>query len=1016
MKNHFYRWFGRPTRQGAVSKGLLKFAAIAVAMLVSVGVYAQDKTVSGKVTDSADGSGLPGVSVSVKGTNKGTQTDANGLYKLSVSPNATLVFSFVGYAKQEISVGNRSQVNVALVSETKALEEVVVVGYGTQKVKDATGAVSSISPKDFNKGVINSPEQLLQGRVAGVQMTPNSGDPGSGISINIRGTASLRGDNGPLFVIDGVPLDNTDMANNQSGDAGVGQVASRNPLNFMNPADIENISILKDASAAAIYGARGANGVVLITTKKGKSGAGIFNFSANFSVASIAKKYDLLTPSEFLAQMQRAGQDVNSSLVNGKSSTDWQDQVFRTAVTQNYNMSYGGGTDKTSYYFSLGYQDQQGIVKTTAQDKLQARINATHKLFDDKVTIGVAMTVAKINDVYAATGGNVGYEGNLLGRVINTNPTFPVYDATGAYFTTGSLAFRNPVSLINNYHQYGPTTRALVNVFGSWEIIKGLTYKLSLAQDNGSSTLNTYLDPNTPGFQNSIPNNAGRAIIGNKLRTTSTIEHTLNYKKTIGKSEVDAIAGFSYQKFENSGSNVQANYFVVPSGFDLVNNLGYVDNTGTNKPYTASSFANKTELQSYFTRVAYNYAGKYYLTGTLRVDGSSKFGANNKYGYFPAVNGAWRLTEEEFLKGSFLSDLKLRAGYGVTGNSEGFPANQSITTFIPNPSSGGIAKENIANPDLKWESMTSYGVGIDFGLMKGRLSGTVDYFNKTTNNLLFALSAAMPEVATTKWSNLDASVVNQGVEVTLNYDVLAGKKLSWNISANATVLNNKLEKLNNTVMTGSVFGQGLTGAYVQPLKAGYALYSFFVPEFQGFDASGNNIFKLDPKDNKTPLQVYAGSPIPTFTWGLNNTLAYGPWNMTVFINGQSGGYIFNNTALALGGAPALKQGNNIDRRWLDTKESFSNGLAASTRFVEKSDFIRVSNVTISRNIPLDSKYIKGLSVSLSGQNLLLISDYKGLDPEVTNPSAAINGVTSRGIDYVSYPKARTFTIGVNANF
>lgn len=989
---------------------------MAVATLFSVGAYAQDRAVSGKVTDAADGSALPGVSVQVKGTNKGTQTDATGSFKVNVSGKAVLVFSFVGYARQEVSVGERSQVNVSLASETKSLDEVVVIGYGTQKVKDATGAVSSLSTKDFNRGVINSPEQLLQGRVAGVQMTPNSGDPGSGISINIRGTASLRGDNGPLFVIDGVPLDNTDLTNNSSGDAGVGTVASRNPLNFMNPADIENISILKDASAAAIYGARGANGVVLITTKKGKSGAGQFNFSANVSVATIAKKYDLLSPTEFLAQMKLAGQDVTSKLVNGGAATDWQDQVFRTALTQNYNMSYGGGTDKTSYYFSLGYQDQQGIVKSTAQDKVQARLNATHKILNDKVTFGVSLTAAKINDVYAATGGNVGYEGNLLGRVINTNPTFPVNDATGAYFTTGSLSFRNPVSLLNNYHQSGPTNRTLLNVFGSWEIIKGLTYKISLAQDNASNTLNTYLDVNTPGFQNSVPNNAGRAIIGNKLRTTSTIEHTFNYKKTIGKSEVDAIAGFSYQKFENSGSNVRADYFVVPTGFNLVNNIGYVDNTGTNKPYTATSFANKTDLQSYFGRVGYNYAGKYYLTGTLRIDGSSKFGANNKYGYFPAVNGAWKIAEENFMKGSIFSDLKLRAGYGVTGNSEGFPANQSLTTYSPNPNSGGIAKENVANADLKWESMTSYGVGVDFSLLKGRLSGTVDYFNKTTNNLLFALSAPMPEVATIKWSNLDASVINQGVELSLNYDVLAGKKLSWTVGANATFLDNKLDKLQNTVLTGSVFGQGLTGAYVQPLKAGYPLYSFFVPEFAGFDASGNSAYTLDPKDNKTPLNVYAGSPIPTFTWGLNNSFSYGDWRASIFINGQNGGYIFNNTALTLGGAPALKQGNNIDRKWLEPKESFSNGLAASTRFVEKSDFIRVSNVSITRNISVKSEYVKGLSISLSGQNLLLISDYKGLDPEVTNPSAAINGVTSRGIDYVSYPKARTFTVSVNASF
>jgi iron complex outermembrane receptor protein len=985
------------------------FAALAfVLSFISISAFSQSISVSGKVTDTG-GMELPGVTVQVKGAAIGTSTGIDGTYSLSNVPsNGTIVFSFVGMQPQEIAVQGQTVINVTLADDDQILEEVVVVGYGTQKVKDATGAVASIGQKDFNKGVITSPEQLLQGRISGVQMTPNSGDPGSGITINIRGTASLRGDNGPLYVIDGVPLDNSDVTNNQSGNIGIGTVASRNPLNFLNPADIENISILKDASAAAIYGARGANGVVLITTRSGKSGKGSLNFSANASVSSAAARYDLLNKSEFLAQMTRAGQDTSSPLVNGGAETNWQDEVFRSAVTQNYNLSYGGGTESTRYYFSLGYQDQQGIIKNTSQDRIQARINASHRLLNDKVTVGVAMTTAKINDVYGATGGNVGYEGNLLGRVINTNPTFPVYDSNGDYFTTGALVFRNPVSLLNNIHISGPTNRTLMNVYGTWDIVENLTYKLSLAQDNSTSTLNTYIDPQTPGFANSVPNNAGRANIGNKIRTTSTLEHTLNYKKSMGKLELDAIAGFSYQKFANSGSSIESNFFVVPTGFNLVNNIGFVDNTGSNKPYTGGSFANQAELQSYFGRVSLNQASKYYLTGTLRVDGSSKFGLNNKYGYFPAVNGAWRLSEEDFLKGGLFSDLKLRAGYGVTGNSEGFPANQSITTFVPNPNNGGISKENISNPDLKWESMTSFGAGVDFSILKGRLSGTVDYFNKTTNNLLFALAAQQPDVATTKWSNLDASVVNKGTEVTLAYDILNGSGANWTSSVNMTFLNNELTKLQNTVFTGSVFGQGLTGAFVQPLNAGYPLYSFFVPEFLGFDENGVSILSDE--------RVYAGSPIPTFTWGWSNDLTFGDWRASVFINGQKGGYLFNNTALALGGAPSLQQGNNIDKRWLDEKEAFSNGLAASTRFVEKSDFVRLSNVVISRNIPISNSGIKAISLSLAGQNLFLISDYKGLDPEVTNPVAAINGVTSRGIDYVSYPKARTFTFSVNASF
>ena len=1007
MMNQFYQ-LGRQRLVAGVNT-LKSGFVLAFMLLTSLSVMAQDLTVSGTVKGT-DGTGLPGVTVQVKGTPKGTQTDIEGNYKLAgVAKNATLVFSFVGMTTKEEAVSGRSSINVTLSDDAAALEEVVVVGYGTQKVKDATGAVASIGAKDFNKGVINSPEQLLQGRVAGVQMTPNSGDPGAGANFTIRGTSSIRGNNTPLFVVDGVPLDGGDLSNNQTGGSGFGNIASRNPLNFMNPADIENISILKDASAAAIYGSRGANGVVLITTKKGKGGAGTFNFSASGAISTPASKYDVLSQSEFLAQAQKGGLDLTSKFVNGGANTDWQKEIYRTAYTQNYNMSFGGGTDKTSYYFSLGYQNQQGIVKTSGQDKLQARINASHKLFNDKVMVGVALTTAKINDTYAAIGGDVGYEGNLISTSIKTNPTFPIIGTDGKYYTTGTPSFRNPVSLLNEIHTFGPTNRTLANVYATWNIIDGLTYKLNLAQDNVTNTLSSSLDPGIPGFTANAPNNQGRVGIGNASKTTSTIEHTFNYKKTFGKHDIDALGGFAYQKFQNSGNNISAQYFVAPSGFPLINNIGFVDNSGSNKAYDAGSYANQYDLQSYFGRIGYNYAGKYYVTGTLRVDGSSKFGANNKYGYFPAVNAAWKISEEEFMKGGVFSDLKLRAGYGVTGNSEGFPINQSITTYIPNKGSGGIAKENVSNPDLKWESTTSYNVGLDWAVLKGRLSGAIDYFYKGTNNLLFPLPAPQPDVATTKWTNLDANIVNKGVEFTLNYDVLSGKKLSWDISANATFLKNVVQSLSiTTAYTGNVYGQGLSGAYIQPITVGYPLYGFFLNEFKGFDASGNNILGAD--------KVYSGSPFPKATWGITNSFSYGDWNASIFINGQNGGYIFNNTALALGGNPAIKQGNNTDKRWIDDKESFSNGLTPSTRFLEKSDFVRLSNLVISRNVKVNSKTIKGLNVSLSGQNLFLISNYKGLDPEVTNPNASANGIPSSGIDYISYPKARTFTLGLNASF
>ncbi len=1011
MNNHFYRWFCRSMRQGAASNSLIKVVMMAVTMFVSMSMNAQDRTVTGKVTESGDASGLPGVSVAVQGTNRGTQTDVNGTYKISVPSNATLIFTFVGFTKQEVAVGTRSEVNVTMVSETKALDEVVVVGYGTTTKKDATGGVVALTSKDFNKGVIASPEQLLQGRAAGVQMTPNSGEPGTGINIRIRGTTSIRSGNGPLYVVDGIPLDGASTTDGADGSAGFGNVAAKNPLNFINPNDIENISVLKDASAAAIYGSRGANGVVLITTKKGKSGQSNLNFSANTSIATNYKNYDVMSPADFLKNATAAGLDVSNKLINGGATTDWQKEVYRTAVTQNYNLSYGGGNDNTNYFFSLGYNDQQGTVKGTAMNKLTARINATHKLFDNKVVLAVAMTTSRVKDKSAAIGGDIGFEGNVISRAIQTNPTYPIYNADGSFFTNGTPAFRNPVALLNQVSIGANTGRTLMNFSALWNITKDLSYKANFGLDNSDAVSRTAVQPGAIGFANSIPGNQGYARIANRNITTTTIEHTLNYKTVVGKSKVDAIAGFSYQKFENQGNYVQALYFVAPSGFDLINNINFVDNSGTNKAFSGGSYKGQNDLQSYFGRANYSYNDKYLLTATLRVDGSSKFGLNNKYGYFPSFGAAWRLSNESFIPKEIFSDLKLRTGYGITGNQE-FPSNTSLATYAPNSSSGGLAKENVPNPDIKWETTTAYGVGIDFALLKGRLSGTVDYFNKSTDNLLFPFAAPQPDVATTRWSNIPADIRNTGVEFSLNYQVLSGKKLDWETMINTTFLKNEVARLDvATIQTGNLYGQGLSGAFIQPITQGYPLYGYFLSDFKGYDEKGATILSAE--------KSYKGSPFPSLTWGFTNNFNYGAWNASIFINGQSGGYVYNNTANAVLNRASLKQGNNVTYQTISstTGQAFGDAPVPSTFYLEKSDFIRVSNLSIGYTVKLPANsYAKSLNISLTGQNLLLMSNYTGLDPEITNPAATRNGVPSLGIDYIGYPKARAFTVGLSANF
>ncbi|HEY0109310.1 MAG TPA: SusC/RagA family TonB-linked outer membrane protein, partial [Fibrella sp.] len=480
---------------------------------------------TGKVTE-AGGIGLPGVTVQIKGMTRGTNTDGDGSFRLTDVPaGATLIFSSIGYVSQEVAVGNRSSVNVSMAEDSKSLSEVVVTGYGTQKAKDATGGVVALGTKDFNKGVITSPEQLLQGRAAGIQVTPASGEPGAGVNIQIRGTSSVRSNNNPLFVIDGVPLSGDDVSSG-GFDVGAGSTSARNPLNFLNPNDIENISVLKDASAAAIYGSRGANGVVLITTKRGKSGQQTLNFSSNVSVSSAARRYDLLSAEAFKAGLTKAGGTLDAT-TNGGATTDWQDAILRTAITHNQNLSFGGGNDNTRYFFSLGYQDQQGIIKTSSLQRTTARVNASHELFNDKVVLDLSLTTSGIRNRYVANGDNAGAQGSLIGAALQSNPTYPIYggflgntaNETAGFFTPGG-DFRNPVAILNLINDRDAVSRTLGSLSATWRITDALSAKANFGIDNAASTRWTNIDKRLAGFNDTYAALAstpgGRAVIQNQ--------------------------------------------------------------------------------------------------------------------------------------------------------------------------------------------------------------------------------------------------------------------------------------------------------------------------------------------------------------------------------------------------------------------------------------------------------------------------------------------------------------------
>ncbi len=1016
---------------------MMKRCAMLLIAIFGFTAFSLAQTVTGTVTDKK-GDPLPGVTVTVKGTKNATSSNAQGVYTLNnVGADAVLVFTGAGVTKQEIAVAGKSSVSTSLDASVSNLNEVVVVGYGTRKVKDATGSVASLSTKDFNKGQISTPEQLLQGRTPGVVITSASGEPGAAATINIRGSASIRGNQEPLYVVDGVPISGGGTSGSASGIEG--SSSPKNPLMFLNPNDIESISILKDASSAAIYGSRGANGVIIITTKGGKGNKGSFQFSASTSIASVAKKYDLLTASDFISSIKdikkKAGlsdADIADQLktINKGANTDWQDEIFRTAISQNYNLGWGIGRKSTNVRLSGSYDKQQGTIKKTGLTRLTGKLNFTQKFLNDKLRFDLNSTVSNVKNQYPPLTNNAGYQGSLIGAAITFNPTYPI--STGNGFYDPGDGNRNPVQMLTYFNDNDNITRYLNNLSGTVELVSGLTYKATLGYDRSIGERLSFADPRLTSayggtnnifgkdLQNPITNN-GRGFKQNVSIKSVLVEHTLNYDKTFNdKHNVKGLLGYSYQTTESQYNGYigwgltktnATNPFMGPYNELPNNSFNQYDNYYSDVP----SFT-KSDLQSYFGRVEYSFEDKYYLTGTVRIDGSSKFGKDNKYGTFPAFAAKWRLIKEAFAAnslGRIFSDISIRANYGILGSQDGLGAydaiNQQRTYFDNN---GNIATQLIhqGNTKLKWEQATTSGVGIDFALANNKLSGTVDYYSTKRKDILFFGPVPGGFSATSYYfSNLPGFVLNKGLEVSLNYNVIKTKNFSWSVNYNMTFLKNEVKDMNVTVNTGAVSGQGLSGAYAQTIKDGYPLFTWKMPVFNGFDKDGYAIYADGGKDQ------ILGSALPTFLAGLTNNFTYGRLSASVFVNATTGFYIYNNTANAVLLKGSLNTAHNVDYATANTNESVINPGSVSTRFLEKGDFVRIANATLSYSFDVKSKALKSLSAYVSGQNLALFTGYSGLDPEV-NVDKNINGYPSRGFDYAGYPKARTFTVGVNLGF
>ncbi len=1030
----------------------------AIAFLCFSMVNAQ-QTVSGTVTD--ESGPLPGATVAIKGTSTGTTTDFDGNYTLNnVPPDGILVFGFIGYVPQEIGVNGRSTINVNLATDASELEEVILIGYGTTTVKDATGSVASVSSKDFNKGVIASPEQLIQGKTAGVQISETSGEPGAGVNIRIRGSNSIRSGNNPLFVVDGVPL--TSGGAPETNVAGIGGSGGKNPLNFLNPNDIESISILKDASATAIYGSRGANGVVIIQTKGGQGRKGTFEFNNTLSIASPANEFDLLDREAYLEAIASVGNDPDA--LDFGSDSDFQDFYTRTSVSNTTDLSYSKSYNTGNVRASLGYTDQKGIVENTSLERLSGRLNATQRLFDDKLTLRAQASLSGVDEERAPISGVAGSTGDLIGASITQNPTAPI-DRT---FDPGGNVL-NPVSLLENFQGLAQSNRFLANLSAEYAFTSELSSKVTVGYDKQDTETTSVFSSDVIGLNGVSGIGRGRYDTFNQENTL--FEATLNYIKNFDNSSLDVVAGFSYQKFQRDGFGsegagfdntdlgvmadqlVQA-YNNVTAAVDNFAVLGYgQDGTYLNTilpGFTSSqlpsnfdrpipayvinyTFDNFDELQSYFVRANYTIAEKYLFTGTLRADGSSTFGENNRYGYFPSGAVAWQIHEEDFI-GENISLLKLRVGAGIVGSQEGLGYGRFVQreraaggginndlNVLPAP---GTFIDGDPNPDLKWEETTDLNVGVDFGFNADRLTGTINLYRKTTNDLLLARQTAAPSNGTVVFSNLvDGQVVNEGVEFSLDYDFVNTQDFGFSASFNVAYNKNEVQGTPFTIPTGAIRGNGLTNAFAQQLTAGQPLFSFFMAEFTGFDADGNPTY-LDVDGNgigdPDADKFFVGKDaIPDWNGGLSLNARYKDFDFAAYFNGQFDFYVYNATNNAFFTKSALLIGKNVTEDVLNTTENPASSVSVSSRFLERADFVRLTSASLGYNLPLDGdNFVKTLRLSLIGQNLFLITGYSGLDPEISTNTGNLNAsaIPTAGIDYASYPRPRTISFGLSASF
>lgn len=968
-------------------------------------LYAQ-QPVSGRV--SAGDAALPGVIVYIKGTSVNTQTDNNGRFSINAPKGASLTFNLMGYLSKEVPVNNLSTINVELEPTTQGLGEVVVVGYGTQKRKDLTGAISSLNASAYKDQPVLNASTALQGRVAGVSVANSSGAPGGAVKIRIRGANSINASNDPLYVIDGVALSSIGIQD-------------------INVNDIASMEVLKDASATAIYGSRGANGVIIITTKSGKAGTMHLEYNGFLSSNKPMKKYDLLSAQAYAEQANHiAGSAVFADPASyaGKG-TDWQDLMFQNGTTQNHQLSVSGGTEKSRYYISGYYVNQSGLLVNTNQEKFAIRANLDSKL-SNKVSIGVGIFASHAN---SHNNGDIGSKGNPVMSALAWAPTEPVYDSGNQYnrFAVSPI-WSNPYMTIKERKSDNSTNSAVINGRLKYDITDWLSFNVNVGLDMNTSR-NAYL--NNDWISPGNPASGQTSLESYTLQNSNalTFHKKFNDKHDLTVMGIVEETSSKYNSFTAAGSGLTS----TSNGYY---NLGLNTSQGISSAYT------NWALLSYVGRASYTFNDKYLITATYRADGSSKFQSTaNKWGYFPSIGAGWRLSEEQFIKDlGIFSNLKLRGSWGITGNQSINPySSLGLLTgvqysFGTSTLYQGYMLGSPSNPDLKWETTQQTDIGLDVGLLGGRLNITADYYKKRTKDLLLQVPIASYDGGGTMFKNVGV-VDNKGFEVFVEIAAIQQRDFSWTATINASAYRNKVVSLGkDSILYRPVIGNGLINTNIQVVKTGQALGAFYLIPWQGVYRSDDNTMGFKAGDNRYrdvsgngsigyEDRVIAGSAIPKFQWGFNNNFRYKNLELNVFVQASHGNKIFNATYAGIA-APTSDvkystlaesanyfSSKNTSAEWADPASKTNRSYVESTQYLQDGSYVRLKNVSLSYSLGKKVTRFADVRFSLSAQNLYTKTKYKGYDPEATSTSATSDA--DAGIDLGAYPSPRTITFGVN---